>query len=125
MAGDRFRRVTGGNSSNSPRIGTVGRKAEQKLAKRMGGRLTPGSGNQVGAKGDIVLADVLMETKATEAESYRLELDLLAKIETEALASGKNPAFHVQFVHGDARPKRFGSWVMIPEWLFQRLLGED
>lgn len=118
---DRFRKVTGGVSANSPRIGTVGRKAEARLAKRLGGRLTPGSGNQDGAKGDVVLADMLIETKATEAESYRLEHELLAKIEREATETGRHPGFHVQFVDGTGRAKRFGSWVMIPEWLFNEL----
>lgn len=121
----RYRKVTGGVSSNSPRIGTVGRKAEALLAKRLGGRLTPGSGNQVGAKGDIDLPDLLMETKSCQNETYRLELELLAKITREAHAKGKDAAFHVQFVDGVGRPKRFGSWVMLPEDVFQRLLGDE
>ncbi len=108
---DRFRKV----------IGQTGRVAEKKLAKRMGARLTPGSGNQLGAKGDLDFGDFLMETKATEGETYRLEHELLAKIEREALAKSKNPAFHVQFVDRQANPKRFGSWVMVPEWLWEQM----
>jgi hypothetical protein len=109
MTGDRFRRV----------IGETGRVAEKKLNKRLGGRLTPGSGNQPGAKGDIDLGEFLLETKATEADSYRLDHETLAKIEREALAKGKNPAFHVQFVDPRGNAKRFGSWVAIPEWLWE------
>lgn len=104
-------------------IGATGRIAEKKLHKRLGGRLTPGSGNQVGAKGDLRFdeLDFLMETKATEAESYRLEHEVLAKIEREALARGRNPAFHVQFVDRQGNAKRFGSWVAVPEWLWEKL----
>lgn len=102
-------------------IGGTGRKAETRLAKRLNGRATRASGNMESDKGDVELPDFLLETKATEAGSYGLAHDLLAKITREALDKGKQPAFHVQFVDGTGRPKKMGSWVMIPESLFEEV----
>lgn len=102
-------------------IGTTGRKAEAKLAKRLGGRLTRASGNMNGDKGDLVFPEFLMETKATEADSYAIKHVLLAKIAREAFEKAKQPAFHVQFVNGSGHAKPLGSWVMIPEDLWEEL----
>jgi hypothetical protein len=103
------------------RIGDTGRKAESRLIKRVGGKSTPASGNMEGAKGDVVLPEFLMETKATENASYSLQHDLLAKITREALEAGKQPAFHVQFVDATGRPKKMGSWVMVPEQFLEEI----
>lgn len=61
------------------------------------------------------LEEFLVETKATETASYSIKHDLLAKIAREAMEKGLEPAFHVQFVTPDGRPKKFGSWFMVPE----------
>lgn len=109
--------------SSTSTIGLVGRKAEARFAQRNGGRQTIGSGNMDGDKGDVVFSDMLVECKATEAESYSIPLQVLAKISREALRVGKHPALSVQFVLGNGKPQRFGSWVMIPEELAVEVLG--
>lgn len=106
-------------------IGKVGRTAERRLAERVGGRQTVGSGNQVGDKGDIRLQDVLIESKATEASSVSVKLEWLAKIAQEARAKGLTPALALQFVSGDGRQRRDGGWVMIPERVWQELVSAD
>ena len=103
----------------------VGRAAEKHQAKRLGARATPASGALAGAKGDMTLENFRIETKATNAVSYRLNLDDLLKIQQEALEQSQVPAFSVQFVMGNGRPKRNGSWVMIPESVFRELVIEN
>lgn len=102
-------------------IGENGRRAEGRLAKRLGGRQTRASGAMASDKGDIELPEFLTECKSTEAGSYRLEHDVLAKIAREALDAKRQPALTVIFADGTGRPKKFGSWVMVPEELFKTL----
>lgn len=104
-----------------PRIGDTGRKAEGHLTKRLKGRPTVNSGAMARDKGDVELPQFLVETKATEAESYGLKYELLRKITLEALRTKRKPAFHVQFVTGSGLPKKDGAWVMIPEALFDEI----
>lgn len=106
------------------RIGDTGRRAENRLSKRLGGRLTPASGAMQGAKGDIKKGDFLIEAKATETDTYRVDYGVLRKIKGESMRGGKNAALAVTFVTGDGRPREDGSWVMIPESLFKELIGE-
>lgn len=90
------------------------RQQEKRAAKRTGGKLTPGSGNQPGAKGDVrVMGSVRIECKCTTAESFRLKLEDLMKIE-RAGESGENPILEIEFqgVH----PKR--RYVVLPGWLY-------
>ena len=104
-------------------VGAAGVKSEKRLAKRLGGRQTPGSGALEGAKGDVVLPDVLMEAKSTTNDSMSLKLDWLAKISGEASNQSKQPALSVTFVTGDGRPRKDGAWVMIPERVWKELFG--
>lgn len=90
------------------------RQQEKKAAKRTGGRLTPGSGNQPGAKGDVrVLGSARIECKCTTAMSFRLKLEDLMKIE-RAGESGENPILEIEFqgVHPNRR------YVVLPGWLY-------
>jgi hypothetical protein len=103
------------------RIGDTGRKAEARASKRLAGRQTRASGAMDSDKGDIELPEFLCENKATEAESFSLKHDVLAKIAREALEVKRAPALTLQFVDSIGRPKKFGSWVMIPESLFEEV----
>ena len=103
------------------RIGVVGRVAEIKTAKRLGGHQTPASGAMQGAKGDIRRPEFLIENKSTVRDSFSVSLQVLAKIHQEARAKGKAPALAFQFVQEDGTPHRFGAWVAIPEWMFKEL----
>lgn len=103
-------------------IGETGRRAEGHLTKRLKGEATRASGNMLGDKGDVrVGRDWLAEGKATEAGSYSVKHEELAKIAREALAVGKEPVFAVTFVTGSGLPKPLGAWVMIPEDLFEEI----
>jgi hypothetical protein len=103
------------------RIGDTGRKAETRTAKRLGGRLTRASGSMASDKGDFHLDEFLTENKATENDSLSLKYDWLTKISREALDDKKSPALAVQFVDGIGRPKKFGSWVLISEQMFEEV----
>ena len=74
-----------------------GRKAEQRLAEKIGGRCQPGSGNQWFAKGDVQTATHLIQVKATKAKSYTVTLKELEEIERQAAAVDKEPSFVIEF----------------------------
>lgn len=101
---------------------TWGGKAEKLLARRLGGRRVPGSGNQDHSKADVVTSGgtisesgFVVEAKSTIHGSLYIQLDWLVKVTREALAISKRPALSVLFVTADGRPKVNGKWVMIPE----------
>jgi hypothetical protein len=100
-------------------IGHVGRKAEEKTAKRQRGQLTRASGAMQHGKGDIVLGEFLCENKSTQAASMVISHRWLAKISREALEQKKKPALTVQFTDGHGNPEKFGAWVMVPEVVFE------
>jgi hypothetical protein len=98
-----------------------GQLAESRAAKRLKGRLTPASGAMEGAKGDIKTHTFLIESKATVNDSLSVKLPWLEKIDKEALDTGRDPALIVQFVDAAGKPRKSGSWVLIPERLFKEL----
>jgi hypothetical protein len=104
--------------------GSHGNASEQRLAKKLGGRATPGSGNMKGAKGDISLATMLVEAKSTVNQTMSLEHAWLVKIAHEALGKGKAAALTVSFVDPLGKPKKNGDWVMVPLHVFQELTEE-
>lgn len=106
------------------KIGSAGRKSEQKVAKRIGGKTTPASGAG-GLKGDISLGSLMIECKSTTHDSISLQREWLLKVSREALASGKTPALHLAFTGDDGKTKEKGAWVCIPEWLFQELIDRE
>ena len=101
-----------------------GRASEKKVAKSVGGRLTPASGAMAGAKGDVRLPNFLLEAKSTSDQTMRVELHWLQKISHEALSIGKQPALSIRFVNPDGSPKKGGSFVAIPEYLFKELVND-
>lgn len=104
-----------------PNIGH-GIASEKKTAKRLSGKLKPGSGAMEGAKGDMSVDGYLIENKSTIKESMTLKLDWLHKISNEALQTNQTPALAIQFVTGNGDAKPFGKWVAIPERDFQEYL---
>lgn len=104
--------------------GSHGTVSEKKVAKSVGGRLTPASGSMHGAKGDVRVADFLLEAKSTSDQTMRVELHWLQKISHEALSIGKTPALSIRFVNPDGTPKKGGSFVAIPEWVFSSLVND-
>ena len=92
-----------------------GQRAEKKTAKRIAGRANPGSGSIEGLKGDITLADFLVENKCTENKSIGLKHEWLVKITREAREVGKSPALTIQFVDKLGNPLPYGRWTLIQE----------
>lgn len=112
------------------KIGGAGIHAEQRLAKRLQGRLMPGSGSSSGrggGKGDMNLdrkVKFKLEAKSTVNDSFSIKLSWLQKIVGEAFHSGRTPALSIQFVTGDGNARVAGSWVAIPEELFNEVFGD-
>lgn len=104
-------------------VGGTGRASERKVAAKLGARPTPASGALKGAKGDMVLPEVLVEAKSTTANSMKLDFGWLVKIATEALNSRKTPCLAVSFTEGDGRPKRHGEWMMVPLHVWREMTG--
>lgn len=100
---------------------THGQRAERKTAKRIGGTTRAGSGSIEGFKGDITLADFLVENKSTEHKSMSLKHAWLDKITREARSEGRTPALTIQFVDKQGTPISHGRWVLIPEDEFNEL----
>jgi hypothetical protein len=98
-----------------------GSLSEQKVSKRLDGKLNPGSGAVGGIKGDIKFEKILMESKATIKDSISIKLEWLAKISREATDASKTPALSVTYVNDEGDPRKFGKWVMIPETLFKEI----
>ncbi len=103
------------------RIGEAGRRAERHTAKRLGARLTPGSGSG-NLKGDFYTEVMHVEAKSTQNQSISLKLDWLKKITKIGRARAKSPAVTITFTTADGRPKPNGTWVLIPEGLFNELI---
>lgn len=97
------------------------RAHERSLPQRFGGRLTPASGAMpgVGNKGDLQTAQFVVEAKCTEARSFRLSYDVLAKVEKEASQAGKWPLLALKFEFGDAHFFEKREWVVIPQEVWE------
>ena len=78
---------------------------EKELAKKLGGKVTAGSGcgNE---KGDVRLRNVLrVECKTTKNASFSVTTDMIDKIEAVALAHGELPAMLIELENGSRRPR--------------------
>lgn len=106
------------------RIGGVGRKAEERTAKRRGGKLTANSGAG-GSKGDYRLDGEhrsVCENKSTTAMSLSLKYEWVAKVAREAACTGRIPQLSFQFTDETGRPRQYGAWVAVPEAMLDDLL---
>jgi ribosomal protein L44E len=94
------------------------RKQEKRAAKRVGGKVQPGSGAGR-AKGDVRAPwHARIECKLTRAKSFGLKLAALEKIEKEALPP-ELPIFEIEF-QGVTPHKRY---AVIPGWLLDHFMG--
>jgi len=79
---------------------------EANLAKKVGGRVTPGSGNKQ-EKGDVRKKGVCrIECKATSKKSFSVTKEMLHKIENAALPAGEIPLIQVDFLNEYGRVAR-------------------
>jgi len=107
------------------------RDSEKKTARNFGGRVQPGSGASMYAKGDVkehsdaahALDAFLLECKSTQGESISIRLEYLSKITEEAIGAGLQPALVVEFIGAGGLTER--RWVMTPESVFLRMREEN
>lgn len=99
------------------------KKQEQRIAKQIGGKPTPGSGAFDGHKGDVTHDRFLIEAKRTDKQSLSVKKAWLDKIVAEAYQAGKNPALSIQI---GERTGCFDTedWIMMPLSVFNKLIGE-
>jgi hypothetical protein len=100
--------------------GQHGGKSERRIAKRLGAKLSPGSGSKPGAKGDSALPDLLIESKATVRESIILKRSWLQKISREALDRNLYPALSLSFVSGSGESRPNGDWLLVPVYVARK-----
>lgn len=77
-----------------------GRKYEKNLAKEMGTKANPGSGNIYSMPGDIKTKEFLIESKFTGSPYYVFDLDYWAEHERDAMLCGKVPVMVLGFHRG-------------------------
>lgn len=95
-------------------------KMEKELARRYGGRVTPGSGNGA-IKGDVRVRDVLrIEAKTTKHKSFSVTLDMVEKIENAALGAGELPCIVIEFHDGTG--KRIKEVAVTPTYVIDSLI---
>ena len=94
---------------------------EQAAAATIGGKRHAGSGALTGARSDASSDRFQVECKQTGKLSLGLTVDWLIKISHEAHGCGKVPLMHLEFLA--APPDVSKRWVMMEEWMFQRLLA--
>ena len=103
-------------------FGVVGRIAELKTATRLDATPVPGSGAMDSAKADMRTADFLIENKSTVKESYKTDLQVLARISKQARAANRLPALALQFTDESGKPVQHGAWVAFPEHIAREMM---
>lgn len=102
------------------------RRAARRLDIRGGARAVPASGRFPFAKGDAESRFDLHECKQTANKQFTLKIDVLRKIESEAIEKGKVPGLVFEFLSQrkfDAkRAERTREWIVIPVWFYEMLL---
>lgn len=73
------------------------RSQENDIAKAIGGRRTPGSGNQWHSKADVKSEHWLVEAKTTTQGSYSLKEQTFTMLRLQAIKEGKLPVLNVFF----------------------------
>ena len=83
---------------------------EAGIAKRIGGRITPGSGSG-DEKGDVRLKGfVRVEAKTTKNASFSITADILKKLDDATFGSGEVPILQVELCLGKYKI------VVMPDW---------
>lgn len=82
------------------------KKQERELAKRGGGKLTPGSG-AFDQKGDVKKYNGVyrIEAKTTKHKSFSVTREMVRKIEEAALPNGELPAILIEFIDEQGTPQ--------------------
>jgi Holliday junction resolvase len=95
-------------------------KQERELAKRLGGKVTPGSGNGT-IKGDVRVEGILrVEAKTTKYKSFSVTLSMIEKIEHAALGAGEAPCIVIEF--HDGRGNKVKEVAVVPTYVLDSLI---
>ena len=79
----------------------IGKSLEKRVAKKVGGNVTIGSGNLWFDKEDVKSKDWLIQTKATDKDFYTLKVSDINKVIVNARLTHRKWAFVVEFNSGD------------------------
>lgn len=111
------------DSPNSNGVSHKRSKAQEKqMALRIGGHVTPGSGNQA-IKGDVRKPKVVrIECKTTQKKSFSVTQKMIDKIEEAALPHGETPALVIEFIDADGNPLR--EVAILPTYALEECYGE-
>jgi hypothetical protein len=85
------------------------RKQEKRVADQVGGKVTPGSGNQWHTKGDVQSASLQVENKRTDTGRYTLKAQELRRYRILAAKAGRRFVMQVDLSE-DSRDH----YVLIP-----------
>ena len=96
---------------------------ESRTAINMGGKVRPGSGSSIYAKGDVISEKLLIECKTTEKGSLRVQGKWLTKITKEAMVEEKDPALVFSMEFNDSMTEK--DWIAVPMSVFRRLTVTD
>lgn len=95
---------------------------ERELAKRFGGRTTPGSGSKH-EKGDVRVRDCMrIEAKTTLKKSFRVTMEMIEKIEAAALPCDEIPAMVIEFIDEHGKPLK--EVAVVPTYVLEALNGK-
>lgn len=94
------------------RLLKASQRQEDRIAARVGGRRTPGSGNGI-RKNDVRTDDLSLEMKYTGKKQYTLKSDDLVQGHKHALVDGREFVFGIE-LEGN-------NWVVLSEDLFLTL----
>lgn len=93
------------------------RDQEKRMARKIRGRTTAGSGNGWAVKNDVRNAKWSIECKTTAAGRFTVTHEALVNAETNALLDMRDMAFAVEM--------RGRTWVVISEETFLRLMEHE
>ncbi|AHC30488.1 Holliday junction resolvase [Rhizobium phage vB_RleS_L338C] len=89
---------------------------EKTQAKRVGGKVTTGSGNKY-EKGDVRLKGVArIEAKTTKNSSYSVTKETIRKLEDACFGAGEIPILHVELELGNCK------FVVMPDYALDMVL---
>ena len=114
------------------RSGKFYSKNEKEIMERYGLKATPGSGSGWLAKEDGQNDHVIAQLKSTDANSYKLSLDDIDKLEYHAMVENKIPLFIIEFLQRDEiffvlKPQdliKLSKYLEIGEYKESKILNE-
>jgi len=96
-------------------------RQERELAKRVGGRVTPGSGAG-SEKADVRKPGVVrIEAKTTSHKSYSLTRKLAETLEEVAVTHDEIPFFEIEFLDEQGKPAQ--ALCVMPRWALEQVVG--